>query len=319
VNSNKSILVTGAEGFLGRNIVQRLLDKEYHIIQSIKYKHLQKKKLSDVFFVIHLSQKIQLPPVSIDYVVHLAARAHILKETASNPLREYREVNTMGTLRLAEAAALHGVKRFIFLSSIGVNGNISNERPFSELDPPNPHNDYTQSKYEAEQGLLKIAKETGMKVVIIRPPLVYGPGVKANFLKMMKWVYRGIPLPLGAINNQRSLIALDNLADLIMLCIEHPAAANQIFLAADGEDVSITELLTKLAHFLGKPARLIPVPQNLLEATLNILGKRNLAIRLCGSLQVDINKARNLLGWNPPLSLDEGLNKTAKWFLQTKT
>ena len=186
--------------------------------------------------------------------------------------------------------------------------------PFTAEDIPSPVDPYGISKYEAEKCLKDLSGKTGMEFVIVRPPLVYGPGVKANFLSMMQWLDKKIPLPLGAIHNNRSLVALDNLIDLIVTCIDHPAAANQIFLAGDGEDLSTTELLQRMAKALGKPARLIPVPTQLLKISALLTGKKDIIQRLCGSLQVDISKAQNMLNWTPPISVDEGLEKTAEWF-----
>jgi UDP-glucose 4-epimerase len=247
-----------------------------------------------------------------EVVVHLAARVHVMADTAANPLAEFRRVNVQGTLNLARQAAAAGVRRFVFVSSIKVNGEATQlGRPFTADDAPAPLDAYGVSKMEAEQGLREIARQTGMEVVIIRPPLVYGLGVKANFSAMMRWLKRGVPLPLGAIHNQRSLVALDNLVDLIVTCLTHPAAANQTFLVSDGEDVSTTELLHRMGQALGKPARLLPVPASWLKLAAVLVGKPDVAQRLCGSLQVDISKTRELLGWNPPVSLDEGLRRAA--------
>jgi len=253
-------------------------------------------------------------------VIHCAARVHVMDEPTAYPLTEFRRVNVDGTLNLARQAATAGVRRFVFLSSIKVNGEGTVlECPYREDDQPAPLDPYGISKYEAEEGLLALAAETGMQVVIIRPVLVYGPGVKANFLSMMRWLSRGIPLPFGAIHNKRSLVALDNLVDLIVTCIDHPAAANQVFLVSDGEDLSTTDLLRRMASALGKPARLLPVPAWLLEFGARLLCKQDLAQRLCGSLQVDISKTRELLGWTPPVSVDEGLRKTAEYFLEHRS
>jgi nucleoside-diphosphate-sugar epimerase len=219
-----------------------------------------------------------------------------------------KDVNVAGTLNLAAQASEAGVERFVFLSSIGVNGN-ANTSAFSETDLPRPEGDYAQSKLEAEQGLWDIQRRTGMEIVILRPPLVYGPDAPGNFNSLVRWVQKGVPLPLGAINNKRSLVALDNLVDLIITCIDHPAAANQVFLAGDGQDVSTTELLRGVGQAMGKPARLIPVPAGMLTFGAGLLGKKAVAQRLLGSLQVDISKARNLLGWEPPLSVEEGLRR----------
>jgi nucleoside-diphosphate-sugar epimerase len=240
--------------------------------------------------------------------VHTAARAHVLNDRVTDPLAEFRRVNTVGTLRLAEQAAATGVKRFVFVSSIGVNGvQTSIGKPFSEATQPKPHNAYALSKWEAEQGLMRIADETGLEVVIIRPPLVYGCNAPGNFGSLMRAVQRGWPLPLGAVHNQRSLVALDNLVDFIVTCITHPQAANQTFLVSDGQDLSTTELVRGMAQAAGVPARLLPVPVWALQAGATLLGKGDAVQRLCGNLQVDISKARNLLGWTPPVSVAAGL------------
>jgi len=235
-----------------------------------------------------------------------------MNDTEGDPLAAFRRANVDGTLQLARSAIAAGCRRFIFISSIKVNGESSAPgRPFIEMMQPAPVDAYGQSKLEAENALFALAAETGLEVVVIRPPLVYGPGVRANFLAMMRAIYRGIPLPLGSIDNRRSLVAVDNLADLIALCTRHPAAANEVFLAGDGEDVSSTELLRRVGKALGKPARLLPIPVSLFMAIASLLGRKSVADRLCGTLQVDIHKARTLLGWAPPLSLDEGLRRAA--------
>jgi nucleoside-diphosphate-sugar epimerase len=245
-----------------------------------------------------------------DVVIHTAARAHVMEDEVADALAEYRRVNVDGTLNLARQAAAAGVKRFIFISSIKVNGEQTPlGQPFTADDTPAPEDAYGISKWEAEQGLLQLASETDMEVVIIRPPLVYGPGVKGNFANMIKLVSKGLPLPLGAIHNQRSLVALDNLVDLIVTCIDHPAAANQVFLAGDGQDLSTTRLLRCVARALGKPSRLIPVPASFLKLAAALLGKKAVAQRLLGSLQLDISKARHLLGWTPPITVEEGFRR----------
>jgi nucleoside-diphosphate-sugar epimerase len=249
-------------------------------------------------------------------VIHTAARVHIMDDSAADPLTEFRKVNTAGTLNLARQAADAGVKRFIFISSIKVNGEMTLvDQPFKPNDNYIPTDPYGLSKYEAEQGLLTIAKETGMEVVIIRPPLVYGPEVKANFSSMMKWINRGVPLPFGYINNQRSLVALDNLVDFIIHCIDHPKAVNEVFLISDGEDVSTSILLRKVAKAFGKKPKLIPVPVWLMTLAAKLIGKGDVATRLFGSLQVDSSKARELLGWKPVITMDEQLKKTAEAYL----
>lgn len=246
-------------------------------------------------------------------VLHCAARVHVMADKSKNPIEEYRRTNVLGTLNLAQQAAGAGVRRFVFISSIKVNGEATAlGRPFFADDIAAPLDPYGISKMEAEQGLRDIATTTGMEVVIIRPPLVYGPGVKANFQSLMRWLARGVPLPLGSINNWRSLVALDNLVDLVTTCISHPAAANQTFLVSDDEDLSTTQLLQRMGQAIGRPARLIPVPPSLLKVGARLVGKPELAQRLCGSLQVDISKTRQLLGWNPPISVDEGLHRAAQ-------
>lgn len=244
-------------------------------------------------------------------VIHLASRVHVMQDTSADPLEEFRRVNVQGTLNLARHAAAAGVKRFVFVSSIGVNGAESFQKPFSAHDVVAPHSSYAISKYEAELGLQALAAETGMEVVVIRPPLVYGPNAPGNFGSLMRWLWRGVPLPLGAVHNRRSLVALDNLIDLIMTCVTHPAAAGQTFLVSDDEDVSTTELLRRLGQAMGRPARLIPVSVSWLKAAATMVGKPDVAQRLCGSLQVDIEKTRQVLGWRPPLTLDQGLKKAA--------
>ena len=246
-------------------------------------------------------------------VIHAAARAHIMKDEATDALREYRRVNVDGTLNLARQAAEIGIRRFIFLSSIKVNGEQTPlGKSFTAGDAPAPQDSYGISKCEAERALQELASETGMEVVIIRPPMVYGPGVKGNFARLIMLLKKGLPLPLGAIHNKRSLVALDNLVDLIITCIDHPAAANQVFLAGDGDDLSTTELLRAVAEAMGSSARLVPVPAGLLMLAATLLGKKVIAQRLLGSLQVDITKARDLLGWEPQLSVEEGLKRCFK-------
>ena len=254
---------------------------------------------------------IALEGVSV--LVHNAARVHVMNNTAAGPLVEFRAVNVDGTLNLARQAAAAGVKRFVFVSSVKVNGESTLPgRAFTEADAPNPQDAYGQSKHEAEQGLRQISADTGMEVVIIRPPLVYGPGVKANFAALMRAVQRAWPLPLGAVHNQRSLVALDNLVDFIITCITHPQAANQTFLASDGHDLSTTELVRGMARAAGVPARLLPVPVLALQLGATLLGKGVAVQRLCGNLQVDIFKARSLLGWLPPVSVEEGFRRAVE-------
>jgi nucleoside-diphosphate-sugar epimerase len=233
-----------------------------------------------------------------------------MHDTESDPLTAFRAVNVEGTLNLACQAAAAGVKRFVFISSVKANGESTQPgREFTETDAPNPQDAYGQSKHEAELGLRQVGADTGMNVVIIRSPLVYGPGVKANFAALMRAVQRGWPMPLGAVHNQRSLVALDNLVDFIVTCMTHPQAANQTFLVSDGQDLSTTELVRSMAQAAGVSVRLLPVPVWALQAVASLLGKGDVAKRLCGNLQIDISKARRILGWVPPVSVQEGLRR----------
>lgn len=249
----------------------------------------------------------------VDAVVHTAARVHVISETKADAFTAYRKVNVEGTVNLARQSVQAGVRRFVFVSSIKVNGEATRPgQPFCAEDAPSSFDPYGLSKLEAEQRLLELSAETGIEVVIVRPPLIYGPGVKANFASMMRWVARGVPLPLGRIHNARSMVALDNLLDLLITCLTHPAAAGQIFLVSDGEDVSTTELLRRTARAMDKKVILLPVPASWLKFGAAFLGKRAVAQRLCGSLQVDIGKTRHMLGWNPRLTLDQGLKQAVK-------
>lgn len=314
------VLVTGATGFVGRALVAQLVVLGRFEVLALARRTPANPVAGATYFAGgDITSQIQWEPAltGVHAIVHTAARVHIFNDRVADPLTEFRCVNVTGTLRLAEQAAAMGVRRFVFVSSIGVNGVQSPlGTAFSETDKPNPHNPYALSKWEAEQGLLRVAGETGMEVVIIRPPLVYGPDAPGNFGSLMRWLQRGVPLPLGAIHNQRSLVSLDNLVDLIVTCLTHPAAVNQIFLVSDGEDVSTTELLRRMGQAMGRPARLVPVLASWLKLAATLMGKRDVASRLCGSLQVDIEKTRRLLGWTPPLTVDEGLKKAAEGYVR---
>lgn len=313
------IVLTGASGFVGRAIMQQLIVGGFAVRAVVRRMGCLFPVPVNVYCVQDMSELTSWHDALAGsrVVIHAAARVHVMNDTANDPLVEFRRVNVEGTLNLARQSAAAGVKRFIFISSIKVNGEGAElGNPYKADDAPTPMDPYGISKMEAERGLRALATATGMEVVIIRPVLVYGPGVKANFMNMMRWLHKGVPLPFGAIHNQRSLVALDNLVDLIVTCIDHPAAANQTFLVSDGENLSTSELLRRMASALGKPARLLPVPSWLLEAGAKMLGKQALAQRLCGSLQVDISKTRELLNWAPPVSVDEALRKTADHFLE---
>ena len=312
------ILVTGASGFVGRAVLGALKGQPQHELRAALRAERDLGPGVECVRIGDIGEDTDWRATldGRDVVIHTAARVHVMRETAADALAEFRKINVAASLNLARQAARAGVRRFIFISSIKVNGEGRPDgRPYSGDDEPAPADAYGLSKLEAEHGLRELAAGTGMEVVIIRPPLVYGPGVKANFLSMMRCLSRGMPLPLGAVHNRRSLVALDNLVDLILACIEHPAAANQVFLVSDGEDLSTSELLQRMGRALGKPARLLPVPVPLLDLGARLVGRASLAQRLCGSLQVDIGKTRTLLGWTPPVSVDAALAKTARHFL----
>ena len=308
------VLLTGSTGFVGKALMSTLRTKRHEIsapmrAQSESSASLNSFLVGDINAATNWSTVLQ----GADAVVHLAARVHVMRDTADNPLKEFRSVNTEGTLNLARQAAAAGIRRFIFLSTIGVNGNsTSHGKIFTETSASLPHDPYSVSKHEAEVGLRAISKSTGMKIVIIRPTLVHGNKAPGNFGKLTRLVAKGLPLPLASIDNRRSLVGIDNLVDFIITCLEHPAAANETFLVSDGEDLSTPDLIRRMARAMDRPARLLPVPKSVLMAAAAILGKRDMAQRLCGSLQVDISKSRTLLGWNPPVSVDEGLRRTVK-------
>jgi len=303
-------LVTGANGFVGQSLCEALFKKNWQVAPVSRS---QSATETVVIGAIDGATNWTVALDQCEAVVHLAARVHVMHDTVSDPLTAFRAVNVDGTLNLARQAAAAGVKRFVFISSVKVNGESTQTgKAFTESHAPNPQDAYGQSKHEAEQGLRQIALQTGMEVVIIRPPLVYGPGVKANFAALMRAVQKGWPLPLGAVHNQRSLVALDNLVDLIVTCITHHQAANQTFLVSDGQDLSTTDLVRGMARAADVPARLLPVPVWALQAAGSLLGKGDAVQRLCGNLQVDISKARSLLGWVPPVSVDEGLRRALK-------
>jgi nucleoside-diphosphate-sugar epimerase len=314
-----SIAVTGANGFVGGALVSRLVFLRHDVRPCVRYGRAIEIAGVKAIAVDQLSATTDWSHalIGVEVLVHTAARVHVMKEKCGDPLSEFRRVNVDATINLARQAAQAGVKRFVFLSSIGVNGAETFGAAYTETDVPAPHSPYATSKYEAELGLGELAAKTGMEVVVLRPPLVYGAGAPGNFGSLLRCLARGVPLPLGAItNNHRSLVVLDNLIDLIVTCLDHPVAANQTFLVSDGEDLSTTQLLQRMGWALGKPARLIRVPCALLKLGAAMMGKPEFAQRLCGSLQVDISKTRQLLGWSPPLSVDEGLKKAAEGYLR---
>jgi UDP-glucose 4-epimerase len=314
------ILVTGATGFVGNALVGRLAADPActGVVAAVRRKsesrpeRVQQVQVGDLLHTTDWGLALQ----GVDAVVHCAARVHVMQDDATDPLQAYREVNVNGTLKLAGQAAQAGVRRFVYVSSIKVSGEFTDVgKPFAADGVPAPQDPYGVSKHEAEELLRKIAIETGMEVVVIRPPLVYGPGVKANFKSMMRWLARGVPLPLAAVTeNRRSLVALDNLVDLIVTCLNHPAAANQTFLVSDGEDLSTAQLLKRMGAAMGRQARLFYLPPTLLKLGASVLNRPGIYHRLCGSLQLDIAKTRQLLRWTPPVSVDEGLRRAAEGF-----
>ncbi|MFZ6731691.1 UDP-glucose 4-epimerase family protein [Undibacterium sp. Ji42W] len=309
----QQILLTGASGFVGQAIARACLCQNITLIcpsrRPLDWQSadMHNPIVSDMKADTDWSAHLQ----GVDIVIHSAARVHVMQETASDPLAQFRAVNVDASLQLARQAAAAGVKQFIYLSSVKVNGEATLPgHPYTADDQPLPQDAYGISKMEAEQALLQLAQATGMAVTIIRPPLVYGPGVKANFLSMLRMVRRGLPLPLGSIRNQRSFVYLGNLVDLVLHCRLHEAARNQVFLASDGSDLSTTELLRLCAQALQVKSRLLPFPAALLTLAASMLRKKNVADRLCQSLQVDISKTRKLLAWSPPYTVEQGLQAT---------
>lgn len=315
-----SVLVTGANGFVGNALCQELEIRGYNVKAAVRQvRGLNNDRVvsvGDIKFDTDWSGALN----NVSIVIHTAARVHIMDGNPLDSLLAFRKVNTAGTLNLAAQAAKAGVKRFVFISSIKVNGEMTKPgRSFCPDDLYIPTDPYGLSKYEAEQGLLALTQKMEMDVIIIRPPLVYGPGVRANFSSMMKWIEKGFPLPLGGVKNKRSLVALDNLVNFIVYCLDHPKAVNEVFLISDGEDVSTTELVYKIARAFGGKVVLIPVPTRLMVLAAKLIGKGNIASRLFGSLEVDSSKVSTLLGWSPITTMDAQLIKTTAAFLNEKT
>lgn len=305
----RRVIITGANGFVGSSLFDRVNKLDQYIVSGTVRSHSQQK---NIFPIGNINSSTDWSEVLRDQhiVIHTAARAHVMKDKSVDPLAEYRSVNVGASLKLAEQAAKAGVKRFIFISSIKANGEGREDKhAYSYNDMLAPEDEYGVSKAEAEVGLKKIATKTGMEMVIIRPTLIYGPGVKGNFSLLMRLASRGLPLPLGAIHNYRSMVALENLIDLIVTSIDHPKAANETFLVSDDQDVSTTELLHKMAYAFGKKAKLIPIPMSWLIGGATLFGKKAMVDRLCGSLQVDITHTKETLGWKPPVTMEQQLAK----------
>ncbi len=305
------ILITGASGFVGAALLDILQEKYDDLVLLGRSNNVSQFK----FYQAEIDSKSDYTEAlkHVDVVIHVAARAHVLNEDSAKANDLYQEINTRGTLNLAKQSIASGVKRFIFISSVKVNGEQTQlGKPFSSMDIPSPEDAYGQSKADAEKGLLEISAVSDLEVVIIRPPLVYGRGVKANFASMMQLATKNLPLPFGSIKNKRSMVGIDNLVDLIIACIDHPNAANQIFLVSDDHDVSTSELMRELTIAAGKKPRLIPVPMKIIKFMATLLGKKSIADRLCGSLQVDITHTKEMLGWVPPVSFKEGIARCFK-------
>ena len=323
MNKTPRLLLTGATGFVGSAIQKRIVaDGNYDLTIAVRNINEQSEtlrivKVDDLTATTDWNDALK----NIDVVIHTAARVHVMDDKSADPLTEFRKVNVDGTLNLARQAVEAGVKRFIFISSIKVNGEGTElGHPYTADSQPNPTDPYGISKYEAEQGLLKIAEITALEVVIVRPTLVYGNNVKGNFQSLMKWTYKGLPLPVGGITtNLRSLVSLDNLTDFIITCIDHPNAKNEVFLVSDDDDISTAGLLDEIAKGLGVKNKAVNIPPKLINTAADALGKPGIAQRLSGSLQVDISKAKDLLGWKPKHAASESIQKTAKFYKSNLT
>lgn len=313
-----SLVVTGADGFVGRNLCGLAVQRGFNVRGVTRHSSRQIEGVETVS-VGEIGQATDWSHalVNVDTVIHLAARVHVMHDVATDPFSEFRFCNVAGTERLARCAVESGVKRLVYISSIKVNGEETRGDRYSDQSSPNPKDAYGISKWEAEQELHRISVETGLEIVVVRPPLVYGPGVKGNFIQMLNVLARGVPLPLAACNNCRSLLYVGNLVDALITCATHPAAAGQTYLVSDGEDVSTSDLLRRLGAEIGHPARLFFCPPSLLRLAGKITGKSDQVQRLLSSLQVDSGKIRRELNWIPPFSMQQGLQATAEWYRNT--
>ncbi len=322
----RRVVVTGANGFIGNHVCRRFVESGKEVTACIR----AQADASLLAAIPGLRGIHRIPGVggdadlarvfsNADAVIHLAGRAHVMRETVANPLDEFRKVNVGGTETLASLAAQQGVKRFIYMSSIKVNGEATNGHPFRADDPPGYSDPYGQSKWEAEERLRQIAAGTPMQWIVVRPPLVYGPGVRGNFLTLLRSVFRRLPLPLGSLHNRRSLVSVFNLSDFVCLLVDHPAAANSRFLVSDQHDISTPDLLRQMAEALHCKSRILPCPEAALHMAATVLGRRSATQRLCSSLVVDTQKVKDGLHWCAPTTLSWGLSRTAEWFLNLAT
>jgi nucleoside-diphosphate-sugar epimerase len=304
------LLVTGANGFVGRLLCPDLLQRG-HEIRAAQRQIQPGDSAYEQVAVGDIDECTDWGPAlqGVETLIHLAGRAHVMQEASEDPLSLYRQVNVAGSRCLAQQAAAAGVRRLIYLSSIKVNGERTGEHPFRETDAPAPEDAYGLSKWEAEQALQKVASETGLELVIVRPVLIYGPGVKGNLLRLSRLIRRGFPLPLKSIDNRRSLLGIDNLLAFLDVCVTHPAAAGEVFLISDGVDFSTPELIRAMAAAMGLKPRLLPFPPGWLRGLAGLLGRSTEVERLCGNLQVDIGKSARLLGWHPVVPVTDGLRQ----------
>ena len=309
------VLVTGATGFVGKALCEELVARGHTVVPTER----RASGLAGDAVVGNIDGVTDWTAAlaACDAVVHLAARVHVVDDTAQDPLALYRATNTEATLNLARQAVQAGVKRFVFISTIKVNGE-GRDAPYREIDVPAPEGAYAMSKWEAEQGLMRIAQQTGLEVVILRPPLVYGPGVKGNFLRLLQLIFRSLPLPLASVSNLRSMIYLGNFLDALALCVDHPAAPGKTYLVSDSEETSTPQLIRNIARLMGRPCRLWPFPPALLKLVGQITGKSTEVERLIGSLQIDSSQIRRELDWTPPYTLDQGLAETVSWYLAAR-
>ncbi len=310
------VLVTGANGFVGQTLCRKLIEQGYSVRGAVRNGLVVLPLGVDKSVVGSIGESSVWSDAlrGIDVVIHLAARVHVMEERSLDPLSEFRMVNVVGTMRLATAAIESGVRRLVYVSTVKVNGEETADTPFSEGDTPNPQDPYAISKWEAEEVLRKISNESGLEIAILRPPLVYGPGVGGNFIRMLYWIKKGFPLPLGLVKNRRSMVYVENLADALMACAFHPKAANETFLVSDRETVATPELIRMLSKQMGGRPAIFPFPLPLLHWAGRLAGKSDELKRLTESLEIDSGKIRERLGWQPPYDISEGLARTVRWF-----